>query len=89
EENALQSNSPVSFNSVTQELTFSGLILKFWFLLLILVVLIPLATGLLTPQQKSSMGKGFASVVACIPAFLCGNTQNVLIHVTREWEASP
>lgn len=67
-------------------LTFSGLIFKFQFLLLILVVLIPLAIGLLTPQQKGPMGKAFPSVMTCI---VSGNKQNVLIHATRQWEASP
>lgn len=50
-----------------QELTFSQLIFKFQFLLLILVVLNPLlAAELLLPQLKCTVGKEFPSVVALI-----------------------
>lgn len=63
----LQSSSSVSFNAVIRELTFPQLILKFQFLVLILVVLNPLlATGLLPPQLNCTMGKEFPSVVALI-----------------------
>lgn len=48
---------------MTQELTFSGLIVKFQFSLL--VVVIPLVAGLPTPQQEGSMGRGFPSGMAC------------------------
>lgn len=54
---------PVSFSAVTQELTFSGLIVKFQFSLL--VVVIPLAAGLPTPRQEGSMGRGFPSGMVC------------------------
>lgn len=65
EKDALQSNSPVSFTGLTQDLTFSGLIVKFQFFLLILVVVMPLAAGLFTPRQEGSMGRGFPSGMAC------------------------
>lgn len=55
----------MSFTAVTQELTFSGLIVKFQFFLLILVVVIALAAGLFTPQQEGSMGLGFPSGLGC------------------------
>lgn len=63
---------------MTQELTFSGLIVKFQFFPLILVVVVPLAAGLLTLQQDGSLGfiwDGSAS------------KQSVLIAVTSCEEA--
>ncbi|KAF2988171.1 hypothetical protein EK904_014830, partial [Melospiza melodia maxima] len=84
EKDALQSNSPVSFTAVTQELTFSGLIVKFQFFLLLLVVVMPLAAGQLTPQQEGSMGSSFPSGMACSGS---ASKQNVLIPVIPCQEA--
>lgn len=81
EKDALQSNSLVSFTAVTQELTFSGLIVKFQFFLLVLVVGIPLAAS--TPAGREHRQR--VSIRDGLHWF--SQKQNVLIPVIPSQEA--
>lgn len=75
---------------MTQELTFSGLIVKFqYFVLLLVVVTTTTNPGLLGcwaayTQQEGSVGRGFPSGMACTGS---ASKQNVFIPVIPCQEA--